>query len=187
MNKLRTGGSFKKNDPRIYKGRKKRTYSQEVLNFIRANTADMSDSELSEEINRRFNLSTTLMSLKELRRYYGIMKGREKYKSYPALTERTNRQGYTKIKTVNGKWVNKHTFLYEQKHGKIPRGFIVIFLDGNKGNFSLENLAMVTKAEAVILTKLELRFSDPALTQTGIAIVKHKNLLMSKLKSRKNS
>jgi len=171
---------FQKNDPRINRRGREKSCSQEVIDFIRADSGAMSDSELCETIKRRFNLSTSRESVKSLRRYYKISKGREKYKPYPALTERTDRSGYVKIKNAAGKWVYKHTFLYEQANGKVPEGYIVIFLDRNKNNFSLDNLALVTRAEQLKLSKLELRFSDPALTQAGIAIVKHKNKIIAR-------
>ena len=177
---------FQKNDPRIYRKGREKTYSQEVIGFIRENSGAMSDRELCEEINRRFNLSTSRQSVKSLRRYYGIIKGRKKYEPYPALTERTGRRGYVKIKNAAGKWVNKHTFLYEQANGKVPKGYIVIFLDGSKDNFSLDNLAVVTKNEQLRLSKLELRFNDPALTQTGIAIVKHRIIIARRGNDRKH-
>jgi hypothetical protein len=170
-------GSFKKNDPRINRQGRGKTYPQEVIDFIRGNSGAMSDRELCETINGRFNLRTSRQSVKSLRRYYGINKGREKYKPYPALAERTNRRGYVKIKTASGKWVNKHTFLYERANGEVLEGHIAIFLDGDKGNFAPDNLAVVTKDEQLRLSKLELRFNDPALTLTGIAIVKHRSAI----------
>ena len=119
------GKPFTKNDPRINRGRKK-TYSQEMIGFIRAESGAMSDSELCEAINERFNLSTSRQSVKSLRRYYGISKSRDKWKPYPVLTERTGKNGYVKIKNAAGIWVYKHTFLYEQAHGKVPKGHNVI-------------------------------------------------------------
>ena len=180
MSKTATGGSFQKNDPRCNRRGREKTYSQEVIDFIRANSGAMPDSGLCKAVNARFNLSTSRQSVKSLRRYYKIIKGREKYKPYPALTERTSCNGYVKIKNAAGKWVYKHTYLYEQANGKAPEGRIVIFLDGKKDNFSLDNLAAVTRDEQIKLTKLKLRFSDPALTQTGIAIIKHKNKIMAR-------
>jgi hypothetical protein len=177
------GKPFTKDDPRIDRRGRKKTYSQEVINFISENSGAMSDTELCLKINRLFNLSTSRQSVKSLRRYYKIIKGREKYKPYPALTERTDCKGYVKIKNAAGKWVYKHTYLWEQAHGKAPKGYIVIFLDGGKDNFSPENLALVTREEQMRLSKLKLRFTDPAFTQTGIAIVKHR----SKIRARKGS
>jgi len=149
----------------------------------------MSDRELSEAINERFNLSTSRLSIQALRRYYGIIKGRDKWKPYPLLTEITDERGYVKIKISNDKkpgnknWILKHTYLYEQAHGKVPKGYNVIFLDGNKNNFSLDNLAVVSDDEQIRLSKLKLRFSDPTLTQTGIAILK----LNKKIKARRGN
>ena len=166
---------------RVYKGRKKRTWSQETLDFIRAKTAEMTDRELSEAVNSRFNLNTTRESVKSLRLFYRIMKGRDKIK-VPPLTERTDDRGYALIYTHEGKRVNKHRYLYEQSHGKKPEGSMVIFLDGDKNNFSLDNLSAVTRAENAMLTGLGLRFCDPALTQTGIAAVRLKNKIRARTK-----
>ena len=246
MSKPGTGGAFKKNDPRINRGGREKTYPNEAIDFIRANTGRFSDSELSKKINRLFNLNTGRQSIKSLRRYYKIIKGRDKYKPCPELAERTNRSGYVKIKAA-GQWVNKHAYLWEQAHGKKPEGHTVIFLDGCKTNFSLDNLALARKAapllaektsphgyvkiktaagqweykhrliwkqangpipeghniifadgnplncslenlilvsiaDSVKLTNSGLRFNDPELTQTGVAIVKLKNKLKEKKK-----
>ena len=61
---------FTKNDPRINKTGRKKTYPQEVIDFISDNSGAMSDKELSAAINRCFNLNTTRQSINSLRRYY---------------------------------------------------------------------------------------------------------------------
>ena len=46
----------------------------------------------------------------------------------------------------NGKrknWKQKHRYIWEQYYGAIPKGHRVIFLDGNKNNFDINNLACV--------------------------------------------
>jgi len=171
---------FSKNDPRISRLGRGKTSQPEVINFIRANSAVMSDSELSGAINARFNLNTSRISVKALRRYYKIIKGRDKWKPCPALTERTDSKGYVIIKNAEGKWMGKHKFLYEQANGKTPEGHIIIFLDGKHDNFSLDNLTPITKAESAGLAALGLRFDNTAATQTGIAIVRHKNKIMAR-------
>ena len=97
------------------------------------------------------------------------------------MTERTDDRGYALIYTPEGKRVSKHRFLYEQAHGKVPKGSQVIFLDGDKNNFSLDNLAAVTRAENAMLT-FSLRSGDPALTQTGITAVRLKNKIRARMK-----
>ena len=174
--------NFQKTRTRVYKGRKMRACSHEMLDFIRANTAEMTDRELSGAVNRRFNLSITRERVKSIRLFYRIMKGRDKIK-VPPLTERTDERGYALIYTPEGKRVSKHRFLYEQAHGKVPKGSQVIFLDGDKYNFSLDNLAAVTRAENAMLTGFGLRSGDPALTQTGIAAVRLKNKINARMKT----
>ena len=178
------GKPFTKNDPRGSKTGRKKSYPQEVIDFITDNSGAMSDKQLSAAINKRFNLSTSRQSTKSLRRYYNIGKGREKYNPCPLLTERI-KDGYICIKISNDKkpanknWILKHRYIYEQAHGKVPDGYIVIFLDNNRLNFDLDNLAIITKDEQIRLSKLELRFRDRVFTQTGIAIIRHK-IIMSR-------
>lgn len=178
----KNNGSFLKGDSRINRRGREKTYSREVILFIKDNFGAMSDGKLSMALNRRFNLNTTRQSVKSLRRYYGIVKGRRKYEPYPALTERTDRRGYVKIKNIAGKWVYKHTYLYEQAYGGVPEGYVVIFLDGKKNNFYLENLAVITRDEQLKLSKQGLRFNNALLTHTGINLIKLKN----KIKTRGN-
>jgi hypothetical protein len=61
-------------------------------------------------------------------------------------SERIDKDGYAMIK-VNGKFILKHRHIYEQHFGKIPKGLVVRFKDGNKENFSLDNLEKITRGE----------------------------------------
>lgn len=65
----------------------------------------------------------------------------------PEGTERTRsgKWDYQYIK-VGDNWVPKQKVLYEQAFGKLPEGFFVIFLDGNKRNFDLDNLYPVNRS-----------------------------------------
>ena len=81
---------------------------------------------------------------------------------------------YQYIKTEDGKWRLLHHVVWEKVHGPIPAGYTVTFLDGNIQNASIENLALISRAEQMILTKCNLRFEDPQLTETGILIAKVK-------------
>ena len=101
------------------------------------------------------------------------------------MTETKLLNGYIRIKNAAGKWINKHKYLYEQAYGKVPDGHAVIFLDGDKYNFSLDNLAVITKNEQLRLSESGLWFKDPALTQIGIVIAKHKVILSSKINAKK--
>lgn len=152
--------------------------SEEVIGFIKLNYRLMSDREMSCAINKLFHLATTDITIKGMRAKYKIIKGT---KTRCVTSENKTGKGYVRVKNPAGKWVSKLTFLWEQAHGKIPEGYIVIFLDCNKNNFSLDNLGIITRDEQIRLTKYKLRFSDPDLTRTGIAILK----LNKKIKARR--
>ena len=92
----------------------------------------------------------------------------------PVGSERIgNRDGYTMIKVAEPNvWKLKHKFVWEQKNGKVPKGYIVTFLDGNRQNFNLNNLALISQAENAIMEKYKLRSKNPEFTKTGILISK---------------
>lgn len=58
-------------------------------------------------------------------------------------TERVDYQGRIFIK-INNKWILKHRYIFEQKYGKIPKGYIIHHIDEDNTNNSIENLRMVT-------------------------------------------
>lgn len=98
----------------------------------------------------------------------------------PIGYERINKDGYVEVKIAmrpgdvkdRHNFVAKHRLIWEKANGPIPKGSNVIFLDGNKQNFSLENLALVTKAEHLELTRIELRSKVSQVTETGLLIAK---------------
>lgn len=98
----------------------------------------------------------------------------------PIGYERISRDGYVEVKIrmrpsssdCNDNFVPKHRLIWEQINGPIPKGYNVIFKDGNKRNFAPENLALVSDAELAYLTAAHLRSENPELTETGILIAR---------------
>ena len=84
-----------------------------------------------------------------------------------------SKDGYILVKVAEpNTWKHKHRVLWAENNGPIPKGYVVIFKDGNKKNITLENLALVSRAEHLELTRSRLRSSNPELTQTGITVAK---------------
>lgn len=85
-------------------------------------------------------------------------------------------QGYLYVKVCDGKghknWIPKQRVIYEQHHGPIPEGHKVIFADGNRFNFDIDNLVLVTSSEELIMNQRNLRYDDQDLTKTGHLIAK---------------
>lgn len=116
----------------------------------------------------------------------GFKKGYRPWHTRELYSERLDKDGYTIIKMAEpNKWMRKHRWIYEQKNGKIPEDSTIIFADGNKENFDIENLILVSRAELAILVRCRLISSIPELTKTGLNIAKLKIKLAELRKEKK--
>lgn len=97
----------------------------------------------------------------------------------PIGTEKLLPDGYVWVKIndvpkakkyVN--WDQKHRIIYEQHHGAIPKKHVVIFADGNRENFDIDNLVLVSKSELLIMNKKKLINTNSDLTKTGVIMAK---------------
>lgn len=96
----------------------------------------------------------------------------------PVGSERISKDGYIEVKVAEpNKWRLKQRVVYEEAKGEIPEGCPIIFLDGNKRNFDIDNLRCITRSELLYLNCNGLNNSNE-ITETGI--------LMARLDSAKN-
>ena len=113
-------------------------------------------------------------------------KGNIPWNTRGLFSERVNTNGYIEIKIAEpNKWVKKHRWIYEQEYGEIPEGSVIIFADGNKNNFDINNLICVTRNELKVLNKCRLISSIPELTKTGLNVAKLKIKLAELRKEKK--
>lgn len=49
--------------------------------------------------------------------------------------------------TVNGRRIMAHHYVWEKHHGPIPPGYCVKQMDGNRRNFAIDNLKLITIQE----------------------------------------
>ena len=88
-------------------------------------------------------------------------KGHIPFNYRPVGSERINRDGYIEVKVADPhKWELKHRVLYKKHFGEIPRGFIVIFADGNKKNLNIENLSLISRKQSAIINHKKLNYFD---------------------------
>lgn len=93
----------------------------------------------------------------------------------PVGSERLDDDRYVLIKTAEPNvWQPKHKVIWEAKNGKVPKGHVLTFLDGDKSNITIENLTLITQAEHMEITRSRLRSSNPEFTKTAILIAKVK-------------
>lgn len=82
---------------------------------------------------------------------------------------RTDGYVYVKIAEPN-KWRQKHVLIWEAANGPKPENHRLLFGDGNRLNFDLDNLILVTPAQVVRLNQKRLIQNDVELTKAGIII-----------------
>ena len=109
-------------------------------------------------------------------------KGQVSINHKPVGSERTDLDGYTLIKVAEpNKWQLKHRVIYEKAYGPIPPNMAVIFLDRNKRNFNINNLALVSREELAIINKNTFIKDTAALSRDRVNDAKVKNKI-NKLK-----
>lgn len=67
-------------------------------------------------------------------------------------------------------WVEKHRHLYEKQHGKIKSNNIVIFLDGDRKNFDINNLYQVPRSIHATMCSNGWYKSDRELTLAALKL-----------------
>lgn len=100
-------------------------------------------------------------------------KGDRIYNQMPIGTEKVRGDGYIWVKIADpNKWKQKNQIVWEAEHGSIPKGYVLVFADGDRLNVCLDNLLLVSRNELAILNKNKLIKSDKALTKSGLLIAK---------------
>lgn len=86
----------------------------------------------------------------------------ESLRILPLGTEILRKTGYIWVKIGQPrKWRKKHLVVWEQEHGRLPPGHVILFRDGNRLNCDLENLALVTKSEHTYIIKTGIKWESP--------------------------
>lgn len=97
--------------------------------------------------------------------------GTEKIKYY-----KNDNLGYIYVKVCDGKknknWIPKQRYIYEQHYGPVPEGYLVIFADGNRNNFDIKNLVLISKSENLVLNRNKMRYKDSELTKSSVNVAK---------------
>jgi hypothetical protein len=82
----------------------------------------------------------------------GEISGRAAELLQPLGAERLNKDGIVQRKIredgpAQRRWKAVHALLWEEQHGRIPRGHIVVFKNGDKTDIRLDNLELISRAE----------------------------------------
>ena len=161
-------------------------YTAKMIQWLEQKAHGKRFKELSKLFNVRFNAETSASQLKCICGYYGIKTEYDWNKSIllPIGTERVfyRKTGATYVKTSHvqsgnghwptGTWIPKQNLIWERKHGKIPKNHVIIFLDGNKKNFRISNLLLVSRKIFFYMTTRNLLTNNADMTKINYAIAK---------------
>lgn len=78
-------------------------------------------------------------------------------------------------------WKQKHALIWESVNGPRPKGTAIIFLDKDRTNLAVNNLACITRAELVRLNQNNLLHENTEISKAGVLIAK----IMTKVGERK--
>lgn len=106
-------------------------------------------------------------------------KGQAPINCRPVGSERITVDGHVEIKTADpSDWRHKHVVVWEKHNGPVPENHVVVFLDSNKENITLDNLMLISRSELVRMNQEDFFFNDPELTKAGLNIVRLNNKII---------
>jgi hypothetical protein len=145
-----------------------RRYTPEEKRFIENNVSGRSHAELTDMFNRKFNCSKTSRQIMDFLTYNKLKNGGLSNSTKPIGSEYVDCSGRWLIKTGQPDvWKSKHIVIWEAANGPVPKGHFILFADGDRSNFDLDNLLLVSRPEMSIMTRHKLIFPDREATRTG--------------------
>lgn len=159
-----------------------RHFSEHELSFIRENYSVLSRREVAWVLGRTVSAIKSIIDKR-----IGVRKTKEQIREVSAkstnsgrfkkgnialnslgspgivtVRERVDRQQPATqfIKMDNGKWLHLHRYIWELKHGPVPKGHVIAFKDGNAMHCTLDNLEMITMKKNMERNSGQLNLPD---------------------------
>jgi len=181
-------------------GYRKTLLTEEQMAFVEREYQDISRDDLLERLNAKYDLSLTINQLIAFLKNNKITSGRtgrfEKghkpapnarpkgpnktsfskghtpHNALPIGTERNN-YGYVEVKVAEpNTWEAKQRLVYKEFVGDLKESDVVRFVDGDRMNFSPDNLVKVSRAQHAYLSRIGY-LSQPQLLRPTILAVSH--------------
>lgn len=88
-----------------------------------------------------------------------------------------SKDGYVLIKVANDgpfhkRWRHKHQVIWEKHNGPIPDNHVVIILDGNKQNLTIDNLALISRKDLLNMNRHKLFTGETETTKSSVLVAK---------------
>lgn len=167
-------------------------YTDEEKQFCIDNINTLTYKQMADEFNTRFisnvnsyamsDLCTKQLKIKRNKNTGNFAVRKDRPAKMPVGTE-IDKSGYiwTKVdsiyhegKTLNDQykenWIQKQRLIYEQAFGEIPKGNIVVFLNGDRANFDINNLYSINRKAHAQMCKNNWYTNDKEHTLTAIKL-----------------
>lgn len=152
-----------------------RTYPDEVKDWIISNYSKVGSVEASRQIKDIFGLTRTPNAICHFAKSLGLKVNtqtiskinRQTHLKYK-IGDIVERDGYLYIKTDDNNWMLYHQKIYQDAYGKIPSGHIVIFLNGDCSDLSLDNLCCIPRKWNGKINGIGLKSKHPVLKKASI-------------------
>jgi len=170
-------------------------YTKEQIDFLKNNAENTLYKDLTQKFNETFGTNQSTQKIKVAcrhRKIFNKMLGKAPgpLKSADGVTKKWGDLTFIKI---NGQWILKQRYVYENNFGKIPDGCNIVFIDHNPDNFDPDNLALVKRQQLPMLMKTKFSYSDKqtltdqiALADLRLAIGKAERKLKNRKKGKSN-
>ena len=171
------------------KAKKDHIFTDEEKRFLRENISKYIYSELAVAFNRKFGTNLTHGNISDVcikrlgihrDKPHTFQKGKKDFTSHSIGAEVFDgeyvwvkisdyyHEGRSRSKQLDENWEKKHALVWEQAHGKIPKGRMIVFLDKNRKNCSIENLYCTTRKVNFMMAKNKWYSNNPELTLTAL-------------------
>lgn len=147
------------------------------------------NKETIEIFKKKYGYCISEKSLHNYRQKYKIKK---KYKQY----DKNNNMVRTNKKPLYSEYINpnrnvyirigkkrkvKTRFVWEQYYGReVPKGYDIIFADGNKNNFDINNLVVAKRSVRIFMQKNEIKTINKEIADTSRLILNLKKKMVKK-------
>jgi len=155
---------------------KQHHYTEEQNEFLVKNVSRYTYPKLTEEFNLKFGTNQTITSIRgQCIQYLHAKRAENSFSAstLPLGSEvEKNGQIYVKVSETPferaERWKAKSRIVYENEYGKIPEGYSIIFLDGNKKNCDIKNLYCVNNNVRACLAREKWYKKDGQITLTAV-------------------
>ena len=194
IKQLRSWLSYNKIKSNINENPHSRLFNNEEEKYILEIYKGRTTDEITDLFNKKFNRNIKVSQIKAYKSHnklkskvdFKFMAGKKPHNFKPIGSEFTTydngiKTTYIKVGNPNT-WEKKQKYLYKKYKGDVPKGASVIFLDGDRDNFELDNLYMLTKREKLMMCSTNSFFENKEMNKTSILVAK----LRIKMKESKN-